>query len=89
MTEGEKSLIKVLARFQKVVEEAGRDLRPHYICNYAYELATVFDKFYETNSVLKAETEEKKNFRLTLVKATKIVLSKTLELIGIKALDKM
>ena len=89
LTEGEKSLIKVLARFQKVVEEAGRDLRPHYICNYAYELATFFDKFYETNPVLKAETEERKNFRLTLVKATKIVLSKALELLGIKPLEKM
>jgi arginyl-tRNA synthetase len=89
LTEEEKSLIKTLARFQKVVEEAGTNLRPHYVCNYAYELATVFDKFYETNPVLKAENEEKKNFRLTLVKATKTVLAKALELIGIKTTEKM
>ncbi|MEM5879328.1 MAG: arginine--tRNA ligase [Candidatus Aenigmatarchaeota archaeon] len=89
LTEGEKELIKALMRFEKVVEEAGRDLRPHYICNYAYELATLFDRFYETNPVLKAESEEKRNFRLTLVKATKIVLSQALELLGIKPLEKM
>jgi arginyl-tRNA synthetase len=88
-TDEEKNLIKILARFQKVVEEAGRDLKPHYICNYAYELATVFDRFYETNPVLKAESEEKKRFRLTLVKATKVVLSKCLQLIGIKPLERM
>ncbi|MEM5829685.1 MAG: arginine--tRNA ligase [Candidatus Aenigmatarchaeota archaeon] len=89
LTEGEKELIRTLARFKKVVEEAGRDLKPHYICNYAYELATIFGRFYETNPVLKAETKEKRNFRLTLVKATKIVLNKVLELLGIKALEKM
>jgi arginyl-tRNA synthetase len=89
LNEGEKDLIKTLARFPKVVEEAGRDLRPHYICNYAYQLATVFDRFYETSPVLKAENEEKKRFRLTLVKATKVVLSKCLQLIGIKPLERM
>jgi arginyl-tRNA synthetase len=89
LSESEKDLIKTLARFPKVVEEAGRDLKPHYICNYAYQLATVFDRFYETNSVLKAESEEKKRFRLTLVRATKVVLGKCLQLMGIKPLEKM
>jgi arginyl-tRNA synthetase len=88
LTEGEKNLIKTLMRFPEVVEQAARDLRPHYICNYAFDLATVFDKFYEFNPVLKAEGN-KKNFRLALVQATKIVLAKALELTGIKALERM
>lgn len=89
LSEGEKMLMKTLMRFSEVVEQAVRDLRPHYICNYAYDLATVFDKFYESNPVLKAETEDKKNFRLSLVQATKAVLKNALELIGIEALEKM
>ncbi|MEM5869745.1 MAG: arginine--tRNA ligase [Candidatus Aenigmatarchaeota archaeon] len=88
-SESEKELIKTLMKFEKVVGDAGRDLKPHYICNYVYELANVFDRFYETNPVLKAESEEKRNFRLTLVKATKIVLGQALELLGIKPLEKM
>jgi arginyl-tRNA synthetase len=88
LSEEEKVLIKTLMRFPEVVEQAARDLRPHYICNYAYELATVFDKFYEFNPVLKTEGK-KKNFRLALVEATKTVLKNALELIGIEALEKM
>jgi len=85
----EKDLIKKLALFQEVVESSAKDLRPHYICNYAYELATTFDKFYESCPVLQAETENQRNFRLTLVYSTKIVLRNALSLIGIEALEKM
>jgi len=88
LTEEERALVKTLMRFPNIVEQAAKDLRPHYICNYVYDLATVFDKFYEFNSVLKAEGE-KKNFRLALVNATKIVLMNALNLLGIEALEKM
>lgn len=88
LSEEEKSLVKTLMRFPEVIEQAARDLRPHYICNYAYELATVFDKFYETNPVLKAEGS-KKVFRLSLVQAAKTVLGNALELMGMEALEKM
>ena len=88
LSEQEKILIKTLIRFPEVIEQAVKDFRPHYICNYIFELATVFDKFYEFNPVLKAESK-KKNFRLTLVQATKIVLKNALELLGIEALEKM
>jgi len=87
LSEEEKTLIRTLTRFPEILEQAAKDLRPHYICNYAYDLATIFDKFYEFNPVLKAEG--KKNFRLALVKATKTVLGNALELLGIEALEKM
>jgi arginyl-tRNA synthetase len=89
LNEEEKQLVKILTRFTEAVEQAAIDLRPHYICNYVYELATIFDKFYEFCPVLKADTEEQKNFRLALVQATKIVLKNTLSLIGMEALEKM
>jgi arginyl-tRNA synthetase len=89
LTDQEKQLIKTLSRFPKVVENAAKDLRPHYICNYAYELATTLDKFYEFCPVLRAENEMLRNFRLSLVNATKIVLKNALNLIGIEALERM
>jgi arginyl-tRNA synthetase len=89
LTEEEKQLIKTLTKFTEVVEQAARDLRPHYICNYIYELATVLDKFYEFCSVLKAENEKLKNFRLTLVDATRIVLENCFNLTGIEVPEKM
>ncbi|MEM5772952.1 MAG: arginine--tRNA ligase [Candidatus Aenigmatarchaeota archaeon] len=85
----EKNLLKSLMEFPEIVERSAKDLKPHYIANYAYNLATIFDRFYEACPVLKAETDEKKNFRLTLVEATKTVLGKALELLGIETLEKM
>lgn len=84
LTEGEKKLVKKLIEFPDVVRQSVRDFRPHYICNYAYELATVFSEFYHTCPVLKAETKELRNFRLTLVKVTKITLKNCLNLLGIE-----
>jgi len=86
LTEQEKELVKNLIRFPAVVEEAAKDLRPHYVCNYAYELATAFNTFYHACPVLQAE---QKDFRLTLVKATEIILKNSLDLLGIVALEKM
>ncbi len=84
----EIELIKILERFPEICLMALNDLRPHYICNYAYELASAFDKFYEKCPVLKAE-EEKKNFRLNLVYSSKIVLENCFKLIGIEILERM
>lgn len=84
----EKELVKTLSKFEGMVKSAGENLKPHYLCNYGFELATVFDKFYEACPVLKAD-EKTKNFRLTLAKATEIVLEKVLGLLGIEAPGKM
>jgi len=89
LAEGEKKLVKKLIEFPNVVQSSVRDFRPHYICNYAYELATIFSEFYHMCPVLKAETKEIRNFRLTLVKATKITLKNCLELLGIETPSKM
>ena len=89
LKEEEKELVRTLSRFEEVVKKAGENLKPHYLCNYGFELATVFDRFYEACPVLKAENEKVKNFRLTLVSATEIILKKVLGLIGIEVPGKM
>jgi arginyl-tRNA synthetase len=85
----EKKLIKTLIEFPDVLERAVRDLRPHYICNYAYELANTFNEFYHACPVLKAETKKLRAFRLTLVKAAKITLKNSLYLLGIETPERM
>jgi len=85
----EKKLVKKLSEFPAVVEQALRDFRPHYLCNYTYELATVFSEFYHLCPVLRAEKKVLRNFRLSLVKATKITLKNCLFLLGIDTPEKM
>jgi len=84
----EKKLVKKLSEFPEVVEQALRDFRPHYLCNYAYDLATIFSEFYHLCPVLKAE-KELRDFRLSLVKATKVTLKNCLTLLGIDTPEKM
>ncbi len=88
LTDYEKTLVKILSRFPKIVEQASNDLRPNYICNYVYELAVAFNNFYENCPVIKAK-KDLKNFRLTLVQAAQLVLGKCLELMGMNKLEKM
>lgn len=88
LTNREKELVKFLAKFPEIVEQAGRDVKPHLIPWYANELASLFNRFYMDHPVLKAE-EGILEERLLLVLATKQVLRNTLELLGIEAPEKM
>ena len=88
LTNREKELIKLLAKFPTVIESAGRDIKPHLIPAYLNELASLFNKFYMDHPVLKAEKGIREE-RLLLVLAVKEVLRNGLELLGIEAPEKM
>jgi len=85
----EKNLIKKLLQFPDIVEQSAKDMRPHYICGYAHELSDIFSEFYHSCPVIRAETKELRNFRLTLVKTTKITLKNSLSLLGIDTPERM
>jgi arginyl-tRNA synthetase len=86
LSENEKALLKLVARFPEVVEQASDSRKPSLLAGYAVELADCFHRFYMFEPVLRSE---KKDFRLNLVRATKITLGNLLRLMGIKALEKM
>ncbi|ANF23215.1 arginine--tRNA ligase [Thermococcus piezophilus] len=88
LTRREKELIKLLAKFPEIVEQAGRDIKPHLIPWFANELASLFNRFYMDHPVLKAEDGVREE-RLLLVLATKGVLRNALALLGIEAPEKM
>ncbi len=84
----EVALLKLLAKYPDVLERSARDLRPHYLANYLHDLADAFNKFYESQPVLKAE-KRTMAARLRLVDACAVVLKSGLALLGIKAIEKM
>jgi len=84
----EKNLIKHMMEFPETVSNAARDYRPHYIANYAYKLATLFNDFYQSLPVLKAEPK-RKAARLALVKTVQTTLKNSLGLLGIEAPERM
>uniref|UniRef100_UPI0025DC59DD DALR anticodon-binding domain-containing protein n=1 Tax=uncultured Mucilaginibacter sp. TaxID=797541 RepID=UPI0025DC59DD len=59
------------------------------IANYVYELAKTYNKFYYEKSILQAEDEQSKQFRLTLSAATAKIISKSMGLLGIAVPERM
>jgi arginyl-tRNA synthetase len=82
----ERDLIKRLAEFPGIVAEATDRRGPHAIPTYAIRLADDFHRFYHHHKVLGSEAEA---FRLGLVTATKSVIARSLDLIGVDAPDTM
>ena len=82
--DAECNIIKTLGLFPEKVEQARRELEPSVISRYLLDVCAEFNRFYHDCPVLKAEDEEVKNTRLTIVKAASIVLHNGLKLIGLK-----
>jgi arginyl-tRNA synthetase len=84
----ELALAKHLMNFGLVVEAVAEDYRPNFLCNYLYELAGHFARFYESCPVLKAEPQDKAD-RLALCDLTGRVLKLGLNVLGIETTERM
>jgi arginyl-tRNA synthetase len=82
----ERDLVKRLVEFPEIASEAVERRGPHAIPTYAIRLADDFHRFYHHHRVLESEQEA---FRLGLVTATKSVLARSLDLIGVEAPERM
>ena len=87
-TEAELTLIRKLLLLPELVETVAGTLEPHHLTYYSQDLATVFHSFYKQCRVI-SQNEALTKARLKLVEATKIVLAKTLHLMGMTAPEKM
>lgn len=84
----EQQLAMALSRFGEVVGELADTLQPHRLCTYLFELASGYSVFYEKCPVLKSE-DPVRSSRLGLVQATRDVLARGLDLLGIVAPERM
>lgn len=89
LTTEEIELVKALATFPDAVENAAEKYEPSFVARFAVDVSQKFNKFYFNCKILAAETEEVKNFRLALTKATWQVLKNAFALLGIGIPDKM
>ena len=87
--EKEKQILMLLHDFPNIVKQAGDNLSPALIANYAFELAKEFNGFYQDVSVLKEENQALREFRLALSEFTANVLKNALGLLGITAPERM
>jgi arginyl-tRNA synthetase len=87
-TPEEITLARHLLNFGITLEAVADECRPNFLCNYLYELAGHFSRFFEACPVLKAEGGVRAT-RLVLCELTGRVLKQGLEVLGIETTEQM
>lgn len=89
VSESEAQLYLTLGKFADAVESAYKELAPHKICQYIYELSEAFNHFYHETKILAEEDEKRRNSYLCLIRLVQKVLEQCIDLLGFEAPDKM
>jgi arginyl-tRNA synthetase len=84
----EQGLAKQILRLPDVIDAVARELRPHLLCTFLYDLASRFSAFYENCDVLKSD-EPVRSTRLALCEATARSLELGLDMLGIEHPDEL
>ena len=84
----ERNLLLKILQLPEIVDMVARDCYPNFLCNYLYELAGLFMRFYESCPILKVEPELRDS-RLALSALAAATLQQGLGLLGIETLEQM
>jgi arginyl-tRNA synthetase len=85
----EKELIKRLHDFPVIVDQAADMHSPAVIANYAFELASEYNRFYHELTILKEENLQSRGLRLSLSQFTAKVIANSLWMLGIDVPERM
>ena len=78
-----------LLRFEEVIDEVLVEYKPNLLCNYLFDLAQLFARFFDQCSVRDAESDEVQQSRLQLCALTSRTLTLGLGLLGIESLERI
>jgi len=87
--ESELALIRKMLELPEVVAQAAMQMAPHHLTFYAQDLASFFHSFYRDCRVVDSAEPELTLARLMLVRAARLTLARALELLGVKAPERM
>jgi len=85
----EQLLLLELEQYPTVVMQACKEHDPSHLANYLYKLAQTYNTFYAAHSVLKAESEEKKQLRLRICSFTSTIIASGMNMLGIAVPERM
>lgn len=88
-TDIERELVLTLILSGDSYERAFNDMNPTALCDCAYNVATVFSRFYHDNHILNEEDTDKRNSWLALSLITRRVLTGLLDALAIEYVENM
>ena len=87
--EKEKEILNLLSQFPETIQSAAKNFSPALIANYTYDLVKSFNSFYQNVSILGADSEHEKKFRVLLSFKVGEVIKSSFQLLGIKVPERM
>ncbi len=87
--EKEKQLLKQLELFPGVIQNAAENHSPALVANYTYDLVKDFNSFYQNLSILGADSESEKTFRVALSKKVGETVKNAFSVLGIDVPERM
>lgn len=85
----ERDLMLKISKFNEVVAFSFNEKAPNKLCEYVYELANLFNKFYHETKILTEENQAQKKSWISLITLAKDILECTLDLLGIETPERM
>ena len=81
-------LVKLISRVPQVINDAAEKYEPSILTRHLIDIAQSFNKFYHDEHIL-VDCREERLAKLSLVAASKTVIANCLNLLGIKAPERM
>lgn len=88
-TDSENNLMLELVKFNEMIENAFAENAPHRVCQFVYELANAFNRFYHENKIIAETDEEKQASWIALIDYTLKMLNQCIDILAIEAPDRM
>lgn len=85
----EQALMLELTKYHEMMYTAYKEIAPHRICAYIYDLANAFNSFYHDTKIIAEEDTEKQSSWITLITLVLEILSICIDLLGIEAPERM
>jgi arginyl-tRNA synthetase len=85
----ESDLLRMIYDFNTVVQDSAEQYRPSHLTSHLYYMCKAFNRFYSDVPILKSESADKIEMRLTLILAFALTLKQGLALLGITPPERM
>lgn len=87
--EKEVTLLKQLALYPEIIQNAAAELSPAIVGNYTYDLVKSYNSFFQNVSIFGADSENEKIFRVQLSNKVGEVIKSAFALLGINVPERM
>ena len=84
----EKDLLLKISKYNQILEESYKENAPYRICVYLYELANIFNSYYQKVRILQGDST-RLNSNIVLLELLKRIFENGIELLGFEAPEKM